>query len=203
MIRTTTLVLCCASAFVGCVLYAESFLSSQWARVNWKYEGKSLHVEVIYNPGVSVRSASLIWNDHLLYAKVSSGTVRIGVRTFVPSGTPRNHRHIGIGGVSYTRAAAGPIPYHVSPDKPFPTGPSWTPMERRMYTAWTLRRSVSFPMWMLILVLSAYPALAFVLGCVRRSRRRRRGLCMRCGYDLTGNLTGICPERGAQASEAE
>ena len=26
--------------------------------------------------------------------------------------------------------------------------------------------------------------------------RRREGLCVRCGYDLTGNVSGTCPECG-------
>jgi len=26
--------------------------------------------------------------------------------------------------------------------------------------------------------------------------RRQMGLCVRCGYDLTGNMTGTCPECG-------
>jgi uncharacterized paraquat-inducible protein A len=26
--------------------------------------------------------------------------------------------------------------------------------------------------------------------------RRRRGLCVKCGYDLTGNTSGVCPECG-------
>ena len=31
----------------------------------------------------------------------------------------------------------------------------------------------------------------------RKTRRRRRlGLCPSCGYDLTGNASGVCPECG-------
>ncbi len=31
----------------------------------------------------------------------------------------------------------------------------------------------------------------------RRTRKRAaRGLCTRCGYDLTGNVSGTCPECG-------
>lgn len=30
----------------------------------------------------------------------------------------------------------------------------------------------------------------------RRIERRRLGLCMECGYDLTGNVSGVCPECG-------
>jgi hypothetical protein len=42
-----------------------------------------------------------------------------------------------------------------------------------------------------------------VVARQRRHRRLRRGLCFRCGYDLTGNVTGVCPECGATASVGE
>ncbi len=31
---------------------------------------------------------------------------------------------------------------------------------------------------------------------VRRWRRRKRNLCVLCGYNLTGNTSGVCPECG-------
>jgi hypothetical protein len=33
----------------------------------------------------------------------------------------------------------------------------------------------------------------------RRRRRLRNGQCIRCGYDLTGNVSGVCPECGKPA----
>lgn len=50
-------------------------------------------------------------------------------------------------------------------------------------------------------VLATYPAVAFIgfiCGTIRRCRRRRMGLCIKCGYDLTGNVSGVCPECGEQ-----
>jgi hypothetical protein len=35
----------------------------------------------------------------------------------------------------------------------------------------------------------------------QRQERRAKGLCERCGYDLTGNVSGVCPECG-EASRA-
>jgi hypothetical protein len=32
------------------------------------------------------------------------------------------------------------------------------------------------------------------------SRRRRKGLCTECGYDLTGNVSGKCPECGVHVN---
>ncbi|MDB5294616.1 MAG: hypothetical protein JWO31_599 [Phycisphaerales bacterium] len=48
---------------------------------------------------------------------------------------------------------------------------------------------------------SILPALwvaAAVVRRVRRGRRRASGRCLACGYDLTGNASGACPECGAR-----
>ncbi len=36
-------------------------------------------------------------------------------------------------------------------------------------------------------------------GAWKRARRRRKGMCVRCGYDLRGS-TGVCPECGKDAT---
>ena len=48
-------------------------------------------------------------------------------------------------------------------------------------------------------ILGFCPAISLFRGPVRRHRRRRRGLCLKCGYNLTGNTTGVCPECGTRA----
>ena len=52
------------------------------------------------------------------------------------------------------------------------------------------------PVWPLALLFAAYPIITFIHGPLRRWRRRRRDLCLKCGYDLTGNVSGVCPECG-------
>jgi len=48
------------------------------------------------------------------------------------------------------------------------------------------------PLW-----LFGVPAsLAIAFSPKRRWRRRRAGRCIYCGYNLTGNLSGVCPECG-------
>ena len=32
----------------------------------------------------------------------------------------------------------------------------------------------------------------------RKELRRERGLCPHCRYDLTGNVSGVCPECGSE-----
>ncbi len=54
------------------------------------------------------------------------------------------------------------------------------------------------PTWFPLVVLAMYPGTAFIRGPLRRYRRRRRGLCVTCGYDLMGNVSGVCPECGTE-----
>jgi hypothetical protein len=58
--------------------------------------------------------------------------------------------------------------------------------------------SVVIPDWFLFLTAGIVPfRLAFWFRAWRRMHRRRRlGLCLQCGYDLTGNISGICSECG-------
>ena len=54
---------------------------------------------------------------------------------------------------------------------------------------------------------SAWWLLLFTPGAVKRWRRRRKGCCIKCGYDLQGSpevrdhkseVSVVCPECGAQ-----
>jgi hypothetical protein len=60
-----------------------------------------------------------------------------------------------------------------------------------------LRSTVELPLWPTFVLLACYPTIAFIRGPVRRWHRRRRGMCAQCGYNLTGNVSGICPECGS------
>ncbi len=55
---------------------------------------------------------------------------------------------------------------------------------------------IKLPLLVPSVLFAAYPALAFARGPFRRWRRRRKGLCLKCAYDLTGNESGRCPECG-------
>ena len=60
------------------------------------------------------------------------------------------------------------------------------------------------PCWMPFVLLAAYPCIALVAGIIRRRREKLRRQnemrCLQCGYDLTGNVTGVCPECGSDAT---
>ncbi len=52
------------------------------------------------------------------------------------------------------------------------------------------------PLWTPFLLFMVPGMAALLLGPYRRHRRRKKGLCLKCGYNLTGNVSGICPECG-------
>lgn len=56
-------------------------------------------------------------------------------------------------------------------------------------------REVTIPAWVLVPICCIYPAL-LARGPMRRRRRSKLGQCLTCGYDLTGNESGVCPECG-------
>jgi len=58
--------------------------------------------------------------------------------------------------------------------------------------------TVLVPYWFLACIAAAGIAPRFLPYLSRRRRKARAGLnlCSRCDYDLTGNVSGVCPECG-------
>ena len=63
--------------------------------------------------------------------------------------------------------------------------------------------SLDLPHWFLAFIFAIVPALRFIKW--RRLRQRlqliSQGRCPACGYDLTGNKTGMCPECGEATAQ--
>ena len=54
---------------------------------------------------------------------------------------------------------------------------------------------IQVPTACLFLLFATYPAFVFLMSSRRRRRyRSKHGLCIECGYNLTGNVSGVCPE---------
>jgi len=59
-----------------------------------------------------------------------------------------------------------------------------------------------WPWWASVLTfLLALPVSAAIFREERRLTREACGLCVNCGYDLTGNASGICPECGTRITQ--
>jgi len=65
----------------------------------------------------------------------------------------------------------------------------------RYRTTYGTETNVDIPLWAPFI---GAAGLTFV--CWRLDHRRPPGSCPKCGYDLTGNSTGICPECGRSAA---
>lgn len=61
---------------------------------------------------------------------------------------------------------------------------------------WYDRNGIEVNGWVLACVLAAYPLVVLLRFLVRTRILRRAAACTTCGYDLTGNVTGVCPECG-------
>jgi hypothetical protein len=66
-------------------------------------------------------------------------------------------------------------------------------------------QELSIPIWLVTTLFAAYPIIAFARA-IRHSRANRRarlsGFCTNCTYDLTGNVSGRCPECGEAIQES-
>jgi hypothetical protein len=59
---------------------------------------------------------------------------------------------------------------------------------------------VSFPVWALTLIFLVSPVAWFY---VRFRNAPASNICRKCGYDLTGNVSGVCPECGTAIAKAD
>lgn len=57
-------------------------------------------------------------------------------------------------------------------------------------------------LWLPFVALLAYPTVSVIRGPMRRWRRGQKGLCANCGYDLTDNVSCVCPGCGTELDEA-
>ena len=75
------------------------------------------------------------------------------------------------------------------PGKPVVWMPDWHVSRLPAGTTWY----VDVPLWIPFLVVGLPTAVL-----CRRDRRIPPGHCQSCGYDLTGNVSGVCPECGVK-----
>ena len=150
-----------------CVLWARSYRVSDWLG------------RVHYTPGIPSE-------DHHVYLRSISGTVAL-----VGGGDPPGN----FSEVRWVWQRSEPWRYPLGPD-----GPPWLRAlgvgwenERVLKTGettWGAQVRLAWP--------ASLPGLAGLLLALRGRKTRRSGgiPCPACGYDLTGNVGGVCPECG-------
>jgi hypothetical protein len=97
---------------------------------------------------------------------------------------------------------------HYFPDRKDPINPpnrflgfGWAHFESRSPDGYLASASLlAIPIWAITLFAAMLPALR-VVGLIHRRRQIREGLCTTCGYNLTANTSGVCPECGMMVSE--
>ena len=57
---------------------------------------------------------------------------------------------------------------------------------------------IRIPLWAPFIAFLFVPAATVVTTRLIRHMRKRRGLCVKCAYNLTGNESGTCPECGTE-----
>jgi len=72
-----------------------------------------------------------------------------------------------------------------------------TPSDPRNYMSYG-ESGITLPCWFLVVLLILFLAPSMLSQIAQRVQKRRRlhGLCLTCNYNLTGNVSGVCPECG-------
>ena len=64
---------------------------------------------------------------------------------------------------------------------------------------YTTTHSLTFPTWLVVVAFSALPAYSAIRR--RQISKRDDESCENCGYNLTGNTSGVCPECGTRVPQ--
>jgi hypothetical protein len=132
--------------------------------------------------------------DRRIFIGIARGDLMIAFVTplFVGHSIP-TLRHFAMGGFRFERYNRGHL---ISYCGRSPTDEERKGTMTRRLLGDSMVYNTAAPLWFLSVVTGLAPSAAFVGGPCRRWRRRRRGLCVGCGYSLTGNVSGVCPECG-------
>ena len=59
----------------------------------------------------------------------------------------------------------------------------------------------SIPLWLVVTITLVLPAIWLIALVWRKRRALSPNACPGCGYDLTGNVSGVCPECGVKSAD--
>ena len=145
------------------------------------YVTSSGHPEYGWNPG-----GIAVTKKCMLFLHADRGEFRIGGHHYILPSRKVSRVSLDWWVVAYKRSTLTLPPETVKRDKSL----GFEATCQRLFWQATVQ------LWLLLVLFGVYPVTAFIRGPLRRWRRHRRGLCLRCGYNLEGNLSGVCPECG-------
>ena len=151
----------------------DPYMSKEFSNLGWSFRCGVYHIEspYYYMPVTGMKVLPPLPPSRCLMViveKLSEGNPQ-----WV---SPQESRHGGTG--IYFRSVKVAIPLHGD----------WVARQRY---------ELYLPPWMAITLLLICPAI-FVRRQARYVLRRKRGNCVKCSYNLTGNTTGVCPECGTK-----
>ena len=99
--------------------------------------------------------------------------------------------------VARVSSNSGSLPPGISLENPLaPAIQAFLKQLQYWTAAGTLVHTISLDLWVPLIFLVIYPVIALIRGPIRRYRRRAKGQCLTCAYNLTGLIEPRCPECG-------
>ena len=182
MIRKAVIVLLMLGAIGTAVLSADSY---RVRKPDPRLPGKQPICGMALLPSAGFEVHYFLDDRRHAFVGVHKGTLALSYLSFVEPGVLVRPIDIQFGRFRFKQ-------------RTWSTVASWGPCRPGNYRV----REPTSPLWLPLVLFATYPTIALIRGPVRRYRRRRRGLCIRCGYNLTGNISGVCPECGTEIKKS-
>jgi hypothetical protein len=167
-----------AASLVLCAAAAALWVCGSFKWFQTEYTANNYGLEASSWPGtfrlVFSRTTRASWEELGGYFKSSPATTVVDVD---PSNWPNTIKYFRFLGFKYY-AYSYPPPLRPGGAKPN----RWTTID------------VEIPLWFVMYLSALFPIRWLEL---RIRRKSRPGLCRCCGYNLTGNTSGVCPECGS------
>ena len=134
--------------------------------------------------GFGFETKLIRWDSNLILVSTCKGVLTVVHQEYLDDGATSRNREMKFGGVHCRQWS-----YHQS------TG--FKTAEGDLIAKQYLRhRKIRLRFLTIVVMSGLYPPIAFIRGPWRRWRRHRKGLCLKCGYNLEGNVSGVCSECG-------
>ena len=166
------------TGILACVMLACLWLVSAWYNIGWTgYLRGGEYELMLWVANGDVHANYTVYNETAL-----SYWSRRGAKT-----------KSGLGIAPATVRGA----WWVYPHWPFEGGQVLDGTRSNSGVVWGYWRGIALPIWAPLLLMTVLTASVGWLG----RARYREGYCRKCGYDLTGNVSGRCPECGRAVPE--